>query len=495
MKIPFKKELPIILASSLMMTSPLYAAKKAEDIMDQPVITIYQGGIALVAESRDFQLSNTQKQLFLPNVAPETIMESLMIAFKPENSANPIPHITEKKLNRNLLSPSSIIDYSVGSDVNVITNVNGKEKVETAKILSSNGGILLQYKDRVEISLPENARLSFTEIPEGLNTTPVLSVIMNNLPNVASAYRADLNYITRGISWNADYIAKIDDEHKRLRLEGWATLNNMSGMDYKDFKINLIAGEVNLVRQNAPRMMAELKMMSADVMPRAAGGNIMPSSLGDYHLYAIPNTSTLSDQEQTQIALFTKEGIPFSKHYTFNNVSDTHRSQAVAQLQNASVTIEFANNTDSFLGFPLPEGVVRLYQEDSKGTSFVGEDMIPATPDKQEIVLNTGKAFDVTLKRAQSQYSIVNPDEWEVSYQLTLNNAKDEVVKTTVEESFYPGQNTNWALLKQSSDAKIVNDTAVWELEIPAKASKTISYTVRYTIFKEPTDAASLTQP
>ena len=492
MKIPFKKELPILLVSSLALTSPLFAAKTNTDISEQPVISIYQGGIALVAESRDFQLSDAQKQLFLPNVAPETIMESLMISFIPENSKNAVPHITEKKLNRNLLSPNALIDYSVGSDVNVITSINGKEKTETAKILSSNGGILLQYKDRVEAGLPADARLSFTHIPEGLNTTPVLSVIMTNLPNTPSAYRADLNYLTRGISWNADYIAKIDDDHKRLRLEGWATLNNMSGMDYKDFKINLIAGEVNLVRQNAPRMMAELKMMSADAMPRGAGGNIMPSSLGDYHLYAIPNTSTLSNQEQTQIALFTKEGIPFTKNYAFNNISSTNREASSDQLQNASATIEFMNNEDSFLGIPLPEGVVRLYQHSDKGTSFLGEDSIPATPVKQNIVLNTGKAFDVTLKRAQSQYSIVNPDEWEVSYQLTLNNAKDEAVKTTVEESFYPGQNTNWALIKQSRDAKIVNDTAVWELEIPAKSSKTISYTVRYTIFKEPSDTAPI---
>lgn len=485
MKIPFKKELPIIFVSSLAMTSPLYAEKQAIESIDHPTITIYQGGIALVAESREFQLSSADQQLFLPNVAPETVMESLMISFTPKEQSNPIPRITEKKLNRNLLSPSSLMDYSVGEDVKVITTINGREKVETAKILSNNGGVLLQYRDRIESTLPADARLSFTKIPQGLNTTPVLSVIMNNLPDSAADYRAHLNYLTHGISWNADYIAKLDDDANQLRLEGWATLNNNSGMDFKDFKINLVAGEVNLVRLASPRFKNEMRLMAADAAPSALGGNIMPNNLGDYHLYAIPNTSTLSDKEQTQIALFTEEGIPFNKNYTFENVSDSSRTSNSNQLQNANVSITFNNNKDSALGFPLPEGIIRLYQDRDNDIAFLGEDTILATPTKQEVVLNTGKAFDVTMKREQTKYAMINSDEWEVSYKIIVNNAKNSPVSTTVKESFYPGYNTNWALIQQSPDAKIVNDTAVWNLDIPAKSSKVLSYTVRYTIFKE----------
>ena len=63
-----------------------------------------------------------------------------------------------------------------------------------------------------------DSRLAFTEIPAGLNTTPVLSVILKDLPDANAQYRADLNYLTRGISWNADYIAKLNDETKTLQL-------------------------------------------------------------------------------------------------------------------------------------------------------------------------------------------------------------------------------------------------------------------------------------
>ena len=65
-KIPFKK-LPIVLASSLVLSATAYAN---ENTKQSPMITIYQGNIALIAESRDFQLDAQNSQLFLPNVSP-----------------------------------------------------------------------------------------------------------------------------------------------------------------------------------------------------------------------------------------------------------------------------------------------------------------------------------------------------------------------------------------------------------------------------------------
>lgn len=492
MTIPFKKELPIILASTLAMTTPLLATEKAIEMKERPTITVYQGGLALITEARDFELNNQEPQLFLPNVAPETMMESLMITFKPEKSDQPTPVVTEKKLNRNLLSPQAMIQYSVGEEVTVITPYNGKEKQEKAIIISNNGGLLLQYKDRIELDLPENARLAFKSIPAGLNNTPVLSVMLKNLPATNTAYRADLSYLTRGISWNADYIAKLDDADKTLKLEGWATLNNSSGMDYQDFKINLIAGDLNIVNRAVPQLRKAMMTMAADVAYEAAP--VSATSLGDYHLYQIHESSTLNDKEQTQISLFQKDRIPYTKRYTFENASPNYRIAQDPAFQNATVSIHFKNDESSQLGFPLPDGIIRLYQKDDHMTTFIGEDRIPATPNQQEVSLNTGKAFDITMKREQTQFSMVNEDEWEISYQLTVSNAKKEPARTFVKESFYPNNNTNWEIITDQPSPKIEGDSAIWELEIPAESDQKITYTIRYTLFNEEKKADLLAQ-
>lgn len=491
MTIPFKKELPIILASTLTLTAPLMATEKPVENLNCSTITIYQGGVALVTEARDFELNRDQRQLFLPNVAPETIMESLMISFQPKENDKLTPIVTEKKLNRNLLSPQAMIDYSVGEEVTVISSFNGREKQDKATILSNNGGLLLQYKDRIELNLPENARLAFKTIPEGLNNTPVLSVILKNLPETTTQYRADLSYLTRGISWNADYIAKLDDETKTLKLEGWATLNNSSGMDYQNFNINLIAGDLNMVNRTMPQLRQKMMGLAADMAYESAPA--AATSLGDYYLYKIADSSTLSDKEQTQISLFQKDAIPFTKNYTFANHSPNYRMGESSNFQNAAVTVHFKNEEASHLGFPLPDGVIRLYTQEDQLTTFIGEDRIPATPNKQEVMLNIGNAFDITMKREQTQFSTINEDEWEISYKLTVSNGKNEPATALVKESFYPNSDTNWEIIQKNVAPKVIADTAIWELNIPAESEKTITYSVRYTIFNE-TQKERLTQ-
>lgn len=478
MKPSFKKELPIILASLAISTTAIAADNNAQD---QPSITVYQAGFALISEARHFVLDHSQQQLFLPNVAPETVMESLMISFTPENAGDPIPFVTEKKLNRNLLSPQSIVQYSVGEKVDVITSINAKEKQEEAIILSNNGGLLLQYKDRIELNLPENARLAFKQIPKGLNNTPVLSVILKNLPEASTQYRTDLSYITQGISWNADYIAKLNDTDKTLKLEGWATLNNNSGMDYLDFKINLIAGDLNLAAPS-PRFKSNTLMMRAESVSSQADF-VTSAPLGDYHQYEIADISTLNDKEQTQISLFQKDQIPFTKNYTFNSSSPTHRLPQTTQLQNAAVSIHFNNDEASALGFALPSGAIRLYEQNAEKITFIGGDQVPATPKDQKVSLDIGNAFDITLNREQTRFSTINPDEWEISYKLTISNAKDEAVTTILKEGFYPNNDTNWQIIKQSIAPEINGDTATWSVKVPANGQKVITYSVRYTIF------------
>lgn len=481
MTIPFKKTLPIIMSTTLVMASPLCAAEKTPEPIDHSVITIYQGGLALITENREIELNAEQHSLFLPDVAPETIIESLMIRFTPDDASTPTPIVTEKKLNRNQLSPQTMIQHSVGKEVMVISSFNGREKEEKATILSDNGGLLLQYKDRIELDLPENARLAFKDIPAGLNTTPVLSITLKDLPQKKSRYHAHLNYLTHGVTWNADYIAQLDDASKTLALKGWATLNNNSGIDYQNIKINLIAGDLNIVNPPVPQMRKTMMAMAADMSYESAPINT--TTLGDYHLYPIADATTLQNNTQTQLSLFHKTGIPFTKSYQFENNSPHYRTHLDAALEHAKVTLHVQNDEASQLGFALPNGTIRLYQHDEDLTTFIGEDRLPATPNQQSIALNIGKAFDITLKRAQTKFTLVNEDEWEISYRLTAHNGTKEPVITTIQENFFPNNEINWEIIAQNHPAKIVDSTASWEVEIPAESEKSITYTIRYTNF------------
>ena len=51
------------------------------------------------------------------------------------------------------------------------------------------------------------------------------------------------------MSWTADYILTVARDDKTADLDGWVTLTNGSGTSFRNTKLQLVAGELNRVRQ------------------------------------------------------------------------------------------------------------------------------------------------------------------------------------------------------------------------------------------------------
>ena len=74
---------------------------------------------------------------------------------------------------------------------------------------------------------------------------------------------------------------------------------------------------------------------------------------------------------------------------------------------------------------PMPAGIVRVYQADSKGgMQFVGEDRIDHTPKDETLNLKIGNAFDVVCERKQIDFQKIAGNIYEVEYEITLRNHK-----------------------------------------------------------------------
>jgi len=74
---------------------------------------------------------------------------------------------------------------------------------------------------------------------------------------------------------------------------------------------------------------------------------------------------------------------------------------------------------------PMPAGVVRVYQADSKGgVQFVGEDRIDHTPKDEMLNLKIGNAFDLVAERRQVDFEKIASNVYEVEYEVTLRNHK-----------------------------------------------------------------------
>ncbi len=287
-----------------------------------------------------------------------------------------------------------------------------------------------------------------------------------------------LSYLTRGLSWAADYVAAMSPDEKTIDLNGWVTLTNQSGVTYKDAKLQLVAGNVNQVQQ-VMQPAAPLAVMS-DVV--RGGAKMREAAAFEYHLYSLDRPTTIQQNQTKQVSLLTVASIPVQKVYLFDNLAQNYggyldRSAADPQRVNASIRLKFENDEASKLGIPLPQGIIRVYMADKEGDAiFVGEDHIDHTPKNEHVDLTLGEAFDVTARAKQVSFEKLSDHVYETGYEVELKNAKKEAITVTLRESL-PG---TWKVLEENNKHEQLNaSTAQWQIAVPSEGSAKLTYKVR----------------
>src|SRR3546814_11468508 len=91
--------------------------------------------------------------------------------------------------------------------------------VQEARVLSLAGGVVLQIGDRIEINPP--GRIAFTGLPAGLRSKPTL--LARVFPGQAGPNDLRRAYLPPGLSWPADYLARLYQAGKRLALPAAVT--------------------------------------------------------------------------------------------------------------------------------------------------------------------------------------------------------------------------------------------------------------------------------
>jgi len=141
------------------------------------------------------------------------------------------------------------------------------------------------------------------------------------------------------------------------------------------------------------------------------------------------------------------------------------------------VFYRFRNEEKGGLGMPLPAGIVRVYQSDSKGgTQFVGEDHISHTPKDEILNIYIGNAFDVVCERKQMDYKKLAGNLYEMEYQITLRNHKDGPVTVDVREPV----GGDWEIVNSNFQATKLSSTAIgFSVPVEKNGAATLDYRVR----------------
>jgi hypothetical protein len=438
-------------------------------------LTVYNSDIALVRDVRNLQLARGTSNLRFMDIA--ATVNPATVHFRSLSEPSRIS-VLEQNYEYDLLEPDKLLRKYVGRDVTLVRVVqrNGVTQHEEvkARLLSYNNAPVWQIGSEIVTGMQAD-HIRFPELPGNLYSRPTLIWTLDN--DGTTRHRVEASYLAGKLSWNADYVLTVARDDKSGDIDGWVTLTNGSGTSFPNAKLQLVAGDLNRVKQVLGRM-AVMEQRS-DVAPAAP---MAQESFSDYHLYTLGRKTTINNNQTKQVSMLGGTGFPLAKRYVveghqFYYHNAQHPGAPVKDV--VQVFYQFKNEERSGLGMPMPAGVVRVYQSDSSGgTQFVGEDRIDHTPKDETLNLKIGNAFDVVSERKQIDFEKIAGGTYEVEYEIAVRNHKSVPVTVEVNEPL----GGTWRMLRSSHES---TKTAAWaaqfQVPVPANGSATLNYRVRVT--------------
>src|SRR5579871_896289 len=349
-------------------------------------LTIYNEDFAQVRELRPQTLTQGNNKLHVLDVSKQLDPQSVALHWQGEG-AN-LPQLIAQAYDLGVGNSENLLKRYLGQKVEVVRygeNGHEAERQQGVLMVEGNGERVVQSDGKFYVN-PAGTIVAPTN-PD-IITIPQLSVQADS-PAAQNA-ALEVAYLTRGLSWTADYVATLSPKQDSMALECWATVTNRTGVDFPGAKVSLIAGTPNrAVVQAQARAQDSAKALDFEdgraksrgagffgggrSAPNLEGG--MPQTVGDFHAYNIKNPTTVVQEQMNRLLMFSSTNVAIKKDYNTRppqlgdwedgiNWAEGHP----AQRSEVAFAITFANTEKESLGLPLPQGMIRLYEPDSGGS-------------------------------------------------------------------------------------------------------------------------------
>jgi hypothetical protein len=427
-------------------------------------VTVYNQNLGVVKDLRSVDISSGRSKINITDVAQQIDPTSVHIKLDGE--------VLEQNYQYDLVSLDKILRKFINQNIRLVSETN--ETVD-GKLLSAIGGqIVLERSEGGLVMLPNvnKYRFSVDYLPEGLITQPTLVWDVNS--NSSGKQDVEISYQTKGMNWHAEYVAVLNEDDTALDLNSWVSVDNTSGATYKNAKLKLVAGDINLIQDYQIR--SGIDNIYAMDKSTVSEQQFQEKEFFEYHIYNLQRPTTIANNETKQISLFEASNVSANKKFFYGSLSNRWYWNQSGQKKIA-VIIEFENSEEYDLGVPMPKGKVRVYKSDGESLEFVGEDLVDHTPRNEKVKLKIGDAFDVLAEEVQTENTQISSKVWEQAFEITFKNRKKEDIEIEVERNL----GTNWEILKSSLNYN-KKDAFRITFNVPVKAdSETkLTFRVRY---------------
>ena len=486
----------------------------AADEVPTPSLTIYNQNFAVIRQEIPLDLKSGTTSVRLTDITAHLEPDSVIL--RDPSGKRPL-QVLEQNYRADPVSEALLLSLYEGKTIDFLVQTGGKQELVPGKIIRSGyvphdvmaqsryGGEYYQsqvaYAQNSQPIVEIDGKIRFglpgTPIFPALDDDTVLKPTLQWLvgSDKAGPMRAELSYVTGGLTWQADYNIVAPEKGDLVDIVAWVTMDNQSGKDFENARIKLMAGDVNKIQNGQDLMQVYAK---AAAVNEAVGGMQPPvteKAFDEYHLYSLARTTTLRDRETKQVEFVHATNVATKQVYIYDglrvdpnryggwNFEMIRNNAEYGTESNPKIWVmrEFANSDANHLGMPLPKGRVRFYRRNDDGqVEFTGENVIDHTPRDEKIRVYTGNAFDLTGERRRTEYKVDNSRRMlDESFEIKLRNHKKEPVNIRVVEHLYRWM--NWDV-PTHSDAfnKTDSKTIEFPVTIAPNGEKTITYTAHY---------------
>jgi hypothetical protein len=370
--------------------------------------------------------------------------------------------ITEQRFVAGATTPTELLVRHVGDAITVLT-----QKAEVS-------GTLRSVDDQVivvEVGTGDQRRLQMMRrdgyvqdirLPTGAASDQP-SLVWRVRTATPGKHTVEVSYRANGLSWNADYLAVLDDAGKALEFSAWATIKNASGASYHDAAVTLVANDAppgGIDRGTPPPLRfavpAQVRIGRAEavqvelVKPRVA---VSPRAVVTYEAMPDPSggfqtTAAVDCNQQSGVAV------------------GGGRAEAVLELDLPAHTA-------------LPDGKVRLFRRSAGRLEVVSEDAL--RPGSGVVRIRVAAATDITGDR---HAVTCNYDERARTIRETIELRIDSKAKQTSEVVI---REFLWRWPVSRVEAETVPGVRAgpqlqeYRTRVPAGGRQVMTYTVVYT--------------
>ncbi len=428
---------------------------------DNAAMTLYKDGTALIKQPVEW--------------AVQTGITKVSYDIFPDGLLEDSPFLTLKgvrvgyqRLNRDVFSWEQYFTDQVGQEVELRT-INGEEAEGIMRYFNSQRVVLQQKSYLKMFARNQVEMISVAGLVEYPQYKPYLGWDLYS--RSAKTVQGNLIYLSNGFTWGAIYRLVLAPDTTQAELVTEALITSRSKLDFTNLELQLVEGNLNRAgKRPGPSKRTYLAAGTVTVAGSDAPSRPARESLGDYHIYSLPERINLTGQESIMVRLYNPSKVNYIKTYLFRNSERGHREEPL------TVEYKFANSEENQLNKPLPQGKVEIYQSTSRGgLEFIGEDKIGQVPRGEEVTLIGGRAFDVIGKRKVLNYDRQRKSE-QATIELTVINTRLEDISARLIETI----RGEWVIRDESSMyIKADANTIHFPLMVPAGETILVTYTYR----------------